>query len=291
MKIGIIGGGSIGLLFAGYLSEKHDVTLYTRTERQASEINQNGVTIENENTSNTYRVQAVSSNASVIGEDILFIAVKQYILKDVLSQIKDLEKVQTVCFLQNGMGHLDFMKKLDNMNILVGVVEHGALKFNDTTIIHTGVGRTKLAIFKGDFPTFDITTEEFQIECHHDWYEMITSKLIANAVINPLTALYGVKNGELLQNEYFKNQVKSIFSEIVSVIPCNEEQMWELVTTICKNTAQNKSSMLRDIEEGRKTEIEAILGYVLAEAKKIEREVAITQFLYDSIKGMERRGG
>jgi 2-dehydropantoate 2-reductase len=77
----------------------------------------------------------------------------------------------------------------------------------------------------------------------------------------------------------------------VSVIPCNEEQMWELVTTICKNTAQNKSSMLRDIEEGRKTEIDAILGYVLAEAKKIEREVAITQFLYDSIKGMERRGG
>jgi 2-dehydropantoate 2-reductase len=291
MKIGIIGGGSIGLLFAGYLAEYHDVTLYTRTERQASEINQNGVTIDIENTSNTYRVQAVSSKVSVIGEDILFIAVKQYILKDVLSQIKDLEKVQTVCFLQNGMGHLDFMNQLENTNILVSVVEHGALKFNDTTIIHTGIGRTKLAIFKGDFPTFDIPVKEFQIEFQNDWYEMITSKLIANAVINPLTALYGVKNGRLLQNEYFKNQVRTLFREIVSVIPCNEEQMWELVTTICKNTAQNKSSMLRDIEEGRKTEIDAILGYVLAEAKKIEREVAITQFLYDSIKGMERRGG
>jgi len=291
MKIGIIGGGSIGLLFAGYLAEYHDVTLYTRTERQASEINQNGVTIDIENTSSTYRVQAVSSKASVIGEEILFIAVKQYILKDVISQIKDLEKVQTVCFLQNGMGHLDFMNQLGNTNILVGVVEHGALKFNDTTIIHTGIGRTKLAIFKGDFPTFDIPTEEFQIEFHNDWYEMITSKLIANAVINPLTALYGVKNGRLLQNEYFKNQAKTLFREITSVIPCNEVQMWELVTTICKNTAQNKSSMLRDVEEGRKTEIDAILGYVLAEAKKIEREVAITQFLYDSIKGMERRGG
>nr|WP_309099273.1 2-dehydropantoate 2-reductase [Fredinandcohnia onubensis] len=291
MKIGIIGGGSIGLLFAGYLAEYHDVTLYTRTERQASEINQNGVTIDNENTSNTYRVQAVSSKASVIGEDILFIAVKQYRLKDVLSQIKDLEKVQTVCFLQNGMGHLDFMNQLENTNILVGVVEHGALKFNDTTIIHTGIGRTKLAIFKGEFPAFDIPSKEFQIEFHNDWYKMITSKLIANAVINPLTALYGVKNGRLLQNEYFKNQVKTLFREITSVIPCNEEQMWELLTTICKNTAQNKSSMLRDIEEGRKTEIDAILGYVLAEAEKIEREVAITQFLYDSIKGMERRGG
>ncbi len=288
MKIGIIGGGSIGLLFAGYLAEYHDVTLYTRTERQASEINQKGVTIEIENTSNTYRVKAVTSTASVIGEDILFIAVKQYILKDVLSQIKDIEKVQTVCFLQNGMGHLDFMKQLENKNILVGVVEHGALKLNDTSIIHTGIGRTKFGIIKGDIITFDISIKEFQIEFHNNWYEMMTSKLIVNAVINPLTALYGVKNGRLLQNEYFKNQVKTLFREITSVIPCNEEQMWELVTTICKNTAQNKSSMLRDLEEGRKTEIDAILGYVLAEAKKIEREVAITQFLYDSIKGMER---
>ena len=288
MKIGIIGGGSIGLLFAGYLAEYHDVTLYTRTERQASEINQKGVTIEIENTSNTYRVQAVTSTASVIREDILFIAVKQYILKDVLSQIKDIEKVQTVCFLQNGMGHLDIMKQLENKNILVGVVEHGALKLNDTTIIHTGIGLTKFGIIKGDFITFDIPIKEFQNEFHNNWYEMMTSKLIVNAVINPLTALYGVKNGRLLQNEYFKNQVKTLFREITSVIPCNEEQMWELVATICKNTAQNKSSMLRDIEEGRKTEIDAILGYVLAEAKKIDREVAITQFLYDSIKGMER---
>ncbi|MEH7234876.1 2-dehydropantoate 2-reductase [Bacillus sp. JJ1562] len=291
MKIGIIGGGSIGLLFAGYLAEQHDVTIYTRTEHQANELNKKGVTINNQNTSKTYRVQAVTSSASVKGEDIVIFAVKQYILADVLSQTLDLEKVQTVCFLQNGMSHIKIIEKLKNPTILVGVVEHGALKIDETTVFHTGVGRTKIGVFKGKNEVFDITLSDFVIEYSDNWYEIVTSKLIANAIINPLTTLYRVKNGELLDNPFFHNQMKALFHEITSVIPTNRENMWELVTTICKDTAQNKSSMLRDIEEGRKTEIDAILGYVITQDRKRNKEVVITQFLYDSIKGLETKGG
>ncbi|MEH7386286.1 2-dehydropantoate 2-reductase [Bacillus sp. JJ1521] len=291
MKIGIIGGGSIGLLFAGYLAEKHDVTIYTRTEHQANEINKKGVTINKQNTSKTYRVQAVISSASVIDEDIVFFAVKQYILEDILFRTLDLDKVQSVCFLQNGMSHIDIIEKLTNPTILLGVVEHGALKVNETTVIHTGVGRTKIGVFKGKNEGFDHSLAYFTLEFYENWYEIVTSKLIANAVINPLTALYGIKNGQLLEIGYFHKQMKALFHEIISVIPSNDEKMWELVLTICENTAQNKSSMLRDIEEGRKTEIEAILGYVLNEAIKKNEEVVITQFLYDSIKGLEIKGG
>ncbi len=42
MKIGIIGGGSIGLLLAGRLGKQHEVTLFTRTESQADRINRAG---------------------------------------------------------------------------------------------------------------------------------------------------------------------------------------------------------------------------------------------------------
>ncbi|RFB19162.1 2-dehydropantoate 2-reductase [Bacillus sp. HNG] len=291
MKIGIIGGGSIGLLFAGYLAEQHDVTIYTRTEHQANEINKNGVTIDKQNTSKTYRVQAATSLASVIEEDIVLFAVKQYILEEVLSNTLDLENVHTVCFLQNGMSHINLIEKLKNPTILVGVVEHGALKVDETRVIHTGVGRTKIGVIKGKNEALEDKTPDFSIEYFDNWYEIVTSKLIANAVINPLTALFGVRNGELLENDYFHNQMKALFDEIISVIPCNHEKMWELVKTICENTAQNKSSMLRDIEEGRKTEIDAILGYVLKEAIKMSKEVVITKFLYDSIKGFETKGG
>ncbi|MDG3043859.1 2-dehydropantoate 2-reductase N-terminal domain-containing protein [Bacillus sp. B6(2022)] len=43
MKIGIIGGGAIGLLCASYLSEHHDITLFTRRKQQAEEIRALGI--------------------------------------------------------------------------------------------------------------------------------------------------------------------------------------------------------------------------------------------------------
>jgi len=40
MRIGIIGGGAIGLLFACYLSKSNQVTLYCRTNEQVRLISQ-----------------------------------------------------------------------------------------------------------------------------------------------------------------------------------------------------------------------------------------------------------
>ncbi len=45
MKIGIVGPGAIGLLYTFYLQKSNqDVTLFTRTAKQAEELNETGVT-------------------------------------------------------------------------------------------------------------------------------------------------------------------------------------------------------------------------------------------------------
>lgn len=43
MKIGIIGGGSVGLLCAYYLSLHHEVTVVTRRKEQAAAIQSEGI--------------------------------------------------------------------------------------------------------------------------------------------------------------------------------------------------------------------------------------------------------
>ncbi|MFT4416116.1 2-dehydropantoate 2-reductase [Fredinandcohnia humi] len=294
MKIGIIGGGSIGLLFAGYLARNNEVTIYSRTETQASILRSKGVTIEQNNTSNTYRVQATTSTNSVSDEEFMIIAVKQYVLEEVLLQLNDLDKIPTVLFLQNGMGHIDALDKLKNRTILLGVVEHGALKIDNARVLHTGIGKTKVALFRGDKDKADLLVREntttFPIELHSNWREILTSKLIVNAVINPLTALFKIKNGELIYNRYFYHSMEALYNEIISVIHPVTDNMWQQVCEICNNTAENKSSMLRDVEEGRKTEVEAILGYVINEAKRKNQKLILTPFLFEGIKGIEDRG-
>lgn len=53
-------------------------------------------------------------------------------------------------------------------------------------------------------------------------------------------------------------------------------------------TTLNKSSMLKDMEAGRPTEIDAILGYIIEEAKKKKQSVPIANAVYLMIKGKER---
>jgi 2-dehydropantoate 2-reductase len=45
--------------------------------------------------------------------------------------------------------------------------------------------------------------------------------------------------------------------------------------------------MLKDIETGRKTEIDAILGFLLEEAQKQEKQAPIIKNLYLLVKGKE----
>ena len=47
-----------------------------------------------------------------------------------------------------------------------------------------------------------------------DYENMLLKKLVVNAVINPLTAILGIKNGELIENKHYFELVKMIFSEI-----------------------------------------------------------------------------
>jgi len=56
---------------------------------------------------------------------------------------------------------------------------------------------------------------------------------------------------------------------------------------ICQKTAKNRSSMLKDVEAHRKTEIDAILGYVVLEAEKQNIKAPLTENFYHMLKGKE----
>ena len=64
--------------------------------------------------------------------DYIFIAVKQYHITDILPFVRG---KSSVVFLQNGMSHLHAMQKIENENIAVGIVEHGAKKKKDIPFI------------------------------------------------------------------------------------------------------------------------------------------------------------
>jgi 2-dehydropantoate 2-reductase len=296
MRIGIIGGGSTGLLYAYYLNQTFSVTIYTRTTLQAEKINAEGLFLKKgEQLSNLF-VKAVPFDNWKGKEEITIVTVKQYQLENVLLKLQNKDiKGSTFLFLQNGMGHIKHLDKLSAKNILVGSIEHGAYRNSPNMVTHNGEGVTRVAIFRGqqeflnDF--VDAVPSSFPIVIEPDYYEMLVRKLIVNAVINPMTAILRIQNGELINNPHYYEIFQNVFSEIIEILNLkNKDDYFNNLIQVCEKTAQNRSSMLKDLESNRETEVDAILGFLLAKAEKDHIHSPLIRTFYQLIKGKEWEG-
>ncbi|WP_243298165.1 2-dehydropantoate 2-reductase [Bacillus litorisediminis] len=289
MKVAIMGGGAIGLLYAAHLAKKHEVTLYTRTERQAECIRKKGVVLIQNNKSETLPIHAYPFTQVKGEEELVIIAVKSYHLHELMPSFKSFHH-SAFLFLQNGMGHLSLLENLEAKTILVGVVEHGAVRLDEQTVHHTGIGQTRYGVWKGTpmHKLESLATPFFPFVFSEDPIQMLKEKLLANCIINPLTALLAVPNGELLDNPFYYELFLQTFNETVHALRLsNHEDLLTKVKEICRKTEKNHSSMYKDIQLGRKTEIDAIVGPALKQASLHHVEVPILEFLYRSIKGKE----
>ncbi|TDL72643.1 2-dehydropantoate 2-reductase [Rhodococcus qingshengii] len=294
-NIGIIGAGSIGLLFASYLAKAFSVTLYTRTCEQAEVINQKGIILQKGRTQRRVSVKALPISMWKGTEELSIIAVKQYQLQSIIDHFRNFDcSPKNLLFLQNGMSHLTLIEKIDAAAILVGSVEQGASKVNSNTVRHNGEGAVNAALYKGK-PEILLEFAEacvhidFPITIKDNYYQMMVNKLIANAVINPLTAILQVKNGELITNTFYFAAVKKLFLEISSILNLEDPiRKFRDMIRICKKTGENQSSMLKDLEAGRRTEVDAILGFLLNEANKQQKPAINIENYYYLLKGKEK---
>src|SRR5699024_7311894 len=139
-------------------------------------------------------------------------------IKTLLARLKTMDDTTPILFLQNGMGHLALLESL-HQPLLVGVIEHGVRRISDYEIDHLGRGSVRIARYrrlesqKLDDIIRELGLVNFPVQFVDDWREMLARKLIVNAVINPLTALFNVRNGEVLRNNSIRKLAKRLCLE------------------------------------------------------------------------------
>ncbi|MCR6095933.1 2-dehydropantoate 2-reductase [Salipaludibacillus agaradhaerens] len=294
MNIAIIGGGSIGLLTASCLnSYLHNLLIVTRTSQQADAIGKKGLLYTSEQEKKTMMLEAVSqAHINKLEADLVIVTLKQTVLDRWFTWARENIALETpLLFLQNGMGHLEKANKVLPHPIIAGIVTHGAEKVSQTHVIHHGFGE----LYTGGHVSLKsiIRKLELKVPSHFPivWETSIEirikKKLLINAIINPLTAIYNVKNGRLLEESGLRKQVKLLFNEAIQILGLSEQD-WMLVKNVIQQTSENTSSMRADLKAGKETEIDAIVGYLLTKGHEQKKQINHLEAVYRQIKSLEK---
>jgi len=111
-------------------------------------------------------------------------------------------------------------------------------------------------------------------DIHQDLY----AKLLYNCALNPLGAILGVHYGALVDDKETKAIMDKVIEETFSVvlalggkIPWNDAKDYRKVfyERLVPITYDHRPSMLQDLENGKPTEVEALVGYVSARGRKL----------------------
>lgn len=303
LQIAIIGAGAMGSLYGGYLSKiNNEVYLVDIWKEHVDKINDKGLIIFEGEEQILTKPKAYTSSKGLDKVDLAIIFVKsiytEAAIKDNLSIIGENTKVLT---LQNGYGNFyDIEKHISKDNIIVGTTSHGATLLGPGIIKHAGEGQTYIgSITEGGDDEVLLEIKRilekagFETTASDNVLELIWSKLFVNVGINALTGILEIRNGELLDHEETREILTLAVSEAVQVanglgMDFDEGKIIENVILVAKNTAENKSSMLQDIINKRKTEIGKINGAVVKEGIKLGIRTPVNKVLTNMIKVKER---
>ncbi len=291
LKIGIVGPGAIGMLFGAYLSEQgHSVTFYVKK-------NENKQLYIHTLDRGTREIDCKMTDEIEVlrNMDLVIIAVKYHHLSSVKEALDCLPKELPLLFIQNGLLHLTYIELLKQETILLGSVLHGAAKENTFTVSHTGKGVTTIGQWKGNWLLLEeflkSGTSSFPLQLTSHIEHILFKKALLNCLINPLTAIARVPNGELLHNPSYHTIMKNIYKELLAAFPEWQSDLpWFEVEELCRNTASNRSSMLKDLENGRFMELDTIVGAVRERALERGKELPILQTFYLLLSEMNKVG-
>jgi len=306
VRVVVFGAGAIGSLLGGRLARAgHSVLLVTRSD-QASRIRSDGLQVEGL-TTGTFRPEVATELPAETRADIVLLTVKSRSVRSAGRAIgTSVRPPAPVVALQNGLaiepelllGLTDGGWPSPERWIVRGINSYGATLAAPGRVVHAGDGEILLPVADGNAPSGSVDRVEqllkeggFSVRRVENLAKELWRKAIVNAAINPVTADHGVRNGELLRDPW-REQAERLLHEGELAARSEgiefadrelELDLWRVV----RATAENRSSMLQDLDRGRPTEVDQISGAILAAAQRHGLDLPWTRRAIDRIHRRE----
>ncbi len=299
MRIVILGTGALGCVFAARLSEHAEVWMVGTWAEAVAAVTQRGVLLhEPEGGIRTAAIRATTDPSTVPAVDVALVLVKSYQTARAASWAAQMLAPDGLAVtLQNGLDNAARLTAaVGAERTVVGVTYTGA------TLLGPGEARhaARQATFIGAGPAtaarvgaFVDLLDRAGFETHMtaDISGRLWGKAVANAAINPLTALWRVPNGEVCATAARRALLAELAGEAAAVaqargvtLPFADSAGY--VQDVCRGTAANRSSMLQDVERGRPTEVDSITGVIVAEGQRLGVPTPVNEVVWRLVQGI-----
>ncbi|MBM7866820.1 2-dehydropantoate 2-reductase [Heliobacterium gestii] len=284
MLIAVVGAGAMGCLYGGLLARSGaDVTLIARKTAHVEQMNKEGLRLSGLNRLDapggtdeplTIPVRATTCPAEIGPADLVILCVKA---TDTAVAAKGLGPLlaphTSLLTLQNGLGNAEILaERWGAERVLVGTSSFGALLVGPGSVRLTGRGQTHLGEPGGLHSERIVAIATafnragLNAAASGNVTGLLWDKLLINVGINALTTIAGIPNGKVLESPALACLMTEAVAEAAAVATAAgivlSPAPVERAKAVALATAANRSSMLRDMEAGRVTEIDAINGAV-----------------------------
>lgn len=310
MKITVVGSGNIGSLLGALLTDAgEDVTLIEIRDELVHTIAKEGIIIEtSQGDQRKIPVKISNDISSTSAPDLLIIAVKGYSTRNAIESARKVVGADTyVLSLQNGAGNIENIAEVlnDESHVLGGVFYCNVTPLAVNHLLWvTGTGGIKLGPMNGVLsPTVDKVADAFRkagvdVNVYANVHDVIWNKVFQNSPLS-LTSILRLTNDEIMNHPSTRALMYKIANEQIEVCRAKninlanpEDPIQPLLNTLKtfkESGKKPKSSMLQDIEAGRRTEIDTITGCVVEEGKKHNIPTPVNEALMLLVKTMEEK--
>ena len=290
----VLGVGAVGGLFACRLqSGGADVTLLAREDDQPT---RELILKSDEVHRFLFPQQNLASGQQPF--EHLLICTKAWAVEAAVQAIAPRLTAQSVVVLLcNGMGLAEIVAPLiGEAQLVLGSTTSGCRRSAEKELILSGKGSTQLGALdhSAEPPSWLRCWQQGvpNLTWETDIRSVLLTKVSVNAVINPLTAIHQVCNGDLLQPPLWE-KTQALIAEVQLLLRSAHALdiaagLPERVRAVCESTSTNHSSMRVDFERGARTEVDAIVGWLLRDLTPNPPETPSLSALFEEVRQQDR---
>jgi 2-dehydropantoate 2-reductase len=301
MRIIVIGAGAMGGIYGGRLAlAGHEVAFIDRRVEHVEAIRRDGLVLEGIGGDHVLRVEAQTTPDDMPPADLLVVFTDASGTADAAQAAAGLLATGGVALtLQNGIGNVEALTAvLGAARVLAGVSMNSGMSPGPGRVRHTNAGSTSIGELGGGGAARAQALADmfvaagFETLVVADPLAMIWSKFVLNCGVNAISAVTGLRLGEVARTPEVDGLQDRMIDEILAVVAAKGVRLDDpdprgSIKRICR-LRYNKPSMFQHLEAGRRTEIDAINGALVREARALGMAVPYNEAVVAIVKGQER---